>query len=190
MPLLVFIFVSFLFFSKLASESPRQGALQPAPCSYHSTESQPLPGCLSLTKLDPNNTKKWPDQQSFRSFHFRWLPSKLSSLAGASNLHHPDLLTCLWPPAKNFIKAKNLFLHKPLIYYCADWDSECSKVRKSHTQSEIPTFPSAVSPAVHSQGRGRQKCFLEGPRKVFLLSLSQLVPDAPVLSTPKLQQGI
>lgn len=92
--------------------------------------------------------------------------------SSASNLHHPDLLACLWPPAKNFIKAKNLFLHKPLIYYYADWDSECSKVKRSHTQLQTPMLPSAVSSLSPPKGEKRDRIFLGEIQKGLLLTLS------------------
>lgn len=133
MPLLISLFVSLLVFPNQLLNSSK---LQPAPCSQHSIKSPSLcqaayHSCSFMPtppKSDLTNGVSDPSTSD-------GCPASLAHLLEPPICFIPDLLTCLWPPAKNFIKAENLFLHKPLIYYCADWDSECSKVRKSRTQS-------------------------------------------------------
>lgn len=131
-PLLVSVFVLLLFFPN----HPKKGLCsrhQAATTVYRTPASVRLPitgAALSPQHQKSDLTGRVPDPFSPDGF-----PASSARSLEPPNLHHPDLLTCLWPPAKNFIKAENLFLHKPLIYYCADWDSECSKVRKSRTQS-------------------------------------------------------
>lgn len=130
--LLGFPFCFITIFSNQLLNSPNQ---QPTPCSYHAIKSPSFYqaayySCSFIPTIPKSDlTNRVSD------------PSTYGSSAGLAHLPEPpicfilDLLTCLWPPAKNFIKAENLFLHKLLIYYYADWVSECSKVRKSRTQS-------------------------------------------------------